>query len=160
MKTLNYIVAAAVCLVCATHAQAEEATALTVTTIDGAASHFALYLNPAISIADGKLTVRTDDKNTADFPLAALRDITYTYGFVGIEDTAVLAPDAYAIDGDALAIAPADERRDVSLAAVNGIILASFSVPAGQGANIPLAGYERGVYILTINQKSAKIVLQ
>lgn len=141
MKILNYLAVAAVCLSSATHVHAEEATALTVTTINGTARHFALYLNPAISFAEGKLTVRTDDKNTAEFELSALRDITYTSGFVGIEDAAGV-------------------RRDVSLAAVNGIVLASFAVPAGQGADISLSGYAPGAYILTVNKKSAKIVLQ
>ncbi len=160
MKILNYLAVAAVCLSSTTHVHAEEATALTVTTINGTARHFALYLNPAISFAEGKLTVRTDDKNTAEFELSALRDITYTSGFVGIEDAAVLAPDSYSVADDVLTIAAAGVRRDVSLAAVNGIVLASFAVPAGQGADISLSGYAPGAYILTVNKKSAKIVLQ
>lgn len=133
-----------------------EASALTVKTIDGAQSHFALSRNPKVTMTDGHLNIKTTE-GTVSFPLQSVESFTYDNS-VSIVNS-VISHDSFEIKGNILHISATNVPQDISISAANGIVMDSFRIEAGRSTDISLSAYQSGIYILTINGNGAKIAV-
>lgn len=144
-------------LICCVLQLLADGMSMTVKTVDGTTTYFALTGNPKVYLTDGNLNVRTGD-GTTTFPLQSLASITYNQS---VNVNSILQnSESYEVDGDLVRFPAADIQRTITIVSLNGIVMDSCVLAAGKSSELSLSDYQPGVYIITINGLSSKITIQ
>lgn len=129
---------------------ADTGLSLFVTFTDNSVVEFALADEPALSVADDKLTVATN-QTTLTYPLQQVVKLTYATT-TAIEATTV---EGLSIGQDRIVVDGTGHR--VTVFALDGSKTSVGATTDGGRTIVPLGGLSKGIYIVSIDGKSIKI---
>lgn len=146
----------ALSLIGATFSSYAEANYMTVEKTDGTLISFKLADNPVITYEGGNLEINKDEKTTYSF------DDIKNYHFTSNDESAVSTFSANVlkivkIDDETIEVQNTVANSDVTLTAVNGIVVLKLKANADGNATVKMPK-NAGVYVLSANNKSFKII--
>ena len=136
-----------------THAQ--EYSKVVVTLTDGTIRTISLSEKPIVTIANGKLVIKTD-MTTTEFDRANVSRFNFISDVVGIKEIESDAQDVYN-DGDSLCFSNFPENSLIEIYATDGTLLKRET--ASGTYKITLSDFSAGVYIVSVNGVSTKIAV-
>ncbi|MCM1504213.1 MAG: T9SS type A sorting domain-containing protein [Muribaculum sp.] len=132
----------------------ETPTALIISMTDGNRQTVELSECPVVKIEGENLVVKGSGTEI-NLELNKVKDFTYGSAS-GI--TVPGSSDTFVRQGDNLIVSSDGQPLDVVLTSVNGIILKAQTVASGESLTLSLTDLVTGVYIVTVNGVSSKIV--
>lgn len=136
-----------------THAQ--EYSKVVVTLTDGTIRTISLSEKPIVTIANGKLVIKTE-MTTTEFDRANVSRFNFISDVDGIEEIESDVQDVYK-DGDNLCFSNLPENSLIEIYATDGTLLKRET--ASGTYKITLSDFSAGVYIVSVNGVSTKIAV-
>ena len=134
---------------------AQEYNNVVVTLTDGTSRTISLSEKPIVTIANGKLVIKTD-MSTTEFDRANVARFNFVSDLVGIDE--ISSDDNEVIkDGDNLYFSNLPENSLIKIYTADGSIVKSMT--ASGAYKISLAEFSAGVYIVSVNGVSTKIAV-
>lgn len=133
-----------------------EVTTLTVTLTNGEQTHYALWEVPSVKIIGDKLQIRWNKTNIA-LPIEEVKSFTFNSLLAINEISHVSDFERY---NDTLIFCSSDSKRILTITAANGMTVVSTTIEPNNSATISLSNLTPGVYLLSINGVTSKIVKQ
>ena len=128
---------------------------LTITTLDGIKQEVDLTNKPIITMNENELIVklsnselRYDIQKVADFRYTEITDVK----------TVVVKSSPMQQNGDQLRFVADGTSLNVRITNVAGVLINSFDVAAGTNENISLSNLATGIYLVTVNGETYKII--
>ncbi len=139
----------------ATSIRADEApTALIISMTDGSRQSIELSEKPMVTIADEMLNVK-GASTELNLELNKVKDFTYgTTTGIAVAQTS----ESFVRKGENLIFSAESGSIEVVLTSVSGIVMRSVTVADGESLTLSLTDLVPGVYIVTVNGVSSKIV--
>ena len=136
-----------------THAQ--EYSKVVVTLTDGTSRTISLSEKPIVTIANGKLVIKTD-MSTTEFDRANVARFNFDAEVDGVDEI-LLDDDGVTKDGDNLYLSNLPENSLIKIYTADGSLVKSMT--ASSAYTISLAELSAGVYIVSVNGVSTKIAV-
>lgn len=134
---------------------AQEYNNVVVTLTDGTSRTISLSEKPIVTIANGKLVIKTD-MSTTEFDRANVARFNFVSDLVGIDE--ISSDDNEVIkDGDNLYFSNLPEDSLIKIYTADGSLVKSTT--ASGAYKISLADFSAGVYIVSVNGVSTKIAV-
>ena len=134
---------------------AQEYNNVVVTLTDGTSRTISLSEKPIVTIANGKLVIKTD-MSTTEFDRANVARFNFVSDLVGIDE--ISSDDNEVIkDGDNLYFSNLPEDSLIKIYTADGSLVKSMT--ASGAYKISLAEFSAGVYIVSVNGVSTKIAI-
>jgi hypothetical protein len=134
---------------------AQEYNNVVVTLTDGTRRTISLSEKPIVTIANGKLVIKTD-MSTTEFDRANVARFNFVSDLVGIDE--ISSDDNEVIkDGDNLYFSNLPENSLIKIYTADGSLVKSMT--ASGAYKISLAEFSAGVYIVSVNGVSTKIAV-
>lgn len=134
---------------------AQEYNNVVVTLTDGTSRTISLSEKPIVTIANGKLVIKTD-MSTTEFDRANVARFNFVSDLVGIDE--ISSDDNEVIkDGDNLYFSNLPENSLIKIYTADGSLVKSMT--ASGAYTISLAEFSAGVYIVSVNGVSTKIAV-
>ena len=134
---------------------AQEYNNVVVTLTDGTSRTISLSEKPIVTIANGKLVIKTD-MSTTEFDRANVARFNFVSDLVGIDE--ISSDDNEVIkDGDNLYFSNLPENSLIKIYTDEGSLVKSMT--ASGAYKISLAEFSAGVYIVSVNGVSTKIAI-
>ena len=134
---------------------AQEYNNVVVTLTDGTSRTISLSEKPIVTIANGKLVIKTD-MSTTEFDRANVARFNFVSDLVGIDE--ISSDDNEVIkDGDNLYFSNLPENSLIKIYTADGSLVKSMT--ASGAYKIFLAEFSAGVYIVSVNGVSTKIAI-
>ena len=134
---------------------AQEYNNVVVTLTDGSSRTISLSEKPIVTIANGKLVIKTD-MSTTEFDRANVARFNFVSDLVGIDE--ISSDDNEVIkDGDNLYFSNLPENSLIKIYTADGSLVKSMT--ASGAYKISLAEFSAGVYIVSVNGVSTKIAV-
>lgn len=134
---------------------AQEYNNVVVTLTDGTSRTISLSEKPIVTIANGKLVIKTD-MSTTEFDRANVARFNFVSDLVGIDE--ISSDDNEVIkDGDNLYFSNLPEDSLIKIYTADGSLVKSTT--ASGAYKISLADFSAGVYIVSVNGVSTKIAI-
>lgn len=134
---------------------AQEYNNVVVTLTDGTSRTISLSEKPIVTIANGKLVIKTD-MSTTEFDRANVARFNFVSDLVGIDE--ISSDDNEVIkDGDNLYFSNLPEDSLIKIYTADGSLVKSTT--ASGAYKISLAEFSAGVYIVSVNGVSTKIAV-
>jgi hypothetical protein len=134
---------------------AQEYNNVVVTLTDGTSRTISLSEKPIVTIANGKLVIKTD-MSTTEFDRANVARFNFVSDLVGIDE--ISSDDNEVIkDGDNLYFSNLPENSLIKIYTADGSLVKSMT--ASGAYKISLAEFSAGVYIVSVNGVSTKIAI-
>jgi hypothetical protein len=134
---------------------AQEYNNVVVTLTDGTSRTISLSEKPIVTIANGKLVIKTD-MSTTEFDRANVARFNFVSELVGIDE--ISSDDNEVIkDGDNLYFSNLPENSLIKIYTADGSLVKSMT--ASSAYIISLAEFSAGVYIVSVNGVSTKIAI-
>ena len=134
---------------------AQEYNNVVVTLTDGTSRTISLSEKPIVTIANGKLVIKTD-MSTTEFDRANVARFNFVSDLVGIDE--ISSDDNEVIkDGDNLYFSNLPENSLIKIYTADGSLVKSTT--ASGAYKISLAEFSAGVYIVSVNGVSTKIAI-
>ena len=134
---------------------AQEYNNVVVTLTDGTSRTISLSEKPIVTIANGKLVIKTD-MSTTEFDRANVARFNFVSDLVGIDE--ISSDDNEVIkDGDNLYFSNLPENSLIKIYTADGSLVKSMT--ASSAYIISLAEFSAGVYIVSVNGVSTKIAV-
>lgn len=134
---------------------AQEYNNVVVTLTDGTSRTISLSEKPIVTIANGKLVIKTD-MSTTEFDRANVARFNFVSDLVGIDE--ISSDDNEVIkDGDNLYFSNLPENSLIKIYTADGSLVKSMT--ASGAYKISLAEFSAGVYIVSVNGVSTKIAV-
>lgn len=134
---------------------AQEYNNVVVTLTDGTSRTISLSEKPIVTIANGKLVIKTD-MSTTEFDRANVARFNFVSDLVGIDE--ISSNDNEVIkDGDNLYFSNLPEDSLIKIYTADGSLVKSTT--ASGAYKISLAEFSAGVYIVSVNGVSTKIAV-
>ena len=134
---------------------AQEYNNVVVTLTDGTSRTISLSEKPIVTIANGKLVIKTD-MSTTEFDRANVARFNFVSDLVGIDE--ISSDDNEVIkDGDNLYFSNLPENSLIKIYTADGSLVKSMTVSGAY--KISLADFSAGVYIVSVNGVSTKIAV-
>ena len=134
---------------------AQEYSYVVVTLTDGTSTTISLSEKPIVTIANGKLVIKTDMAAT-EFDRANVSRFNFIFDVSGIDGIESEANDVYH-DGDHLCFSNLPENSLIEIYATDGTLLKRET--ASGAYKISLSEISAGVYIVSVNGVSTKIAV-
>lgn len=134
---------------------AQEYSKVVVTLTDGTIRTISLSEKPIVTIANGKLVIKTE-MSTTEFDRANVSRFNFISDVDGIEEIESDVQDVYN-DGDNLCFSNLPENSLIEIYATDGTLLKRET--ASSAYKISLAEFSAGVYIVSVNGVSTKIAV-
>ena len=135
--------------------QAQEYSKVVVTLTDGTIRTISLSEKPIVTIANGKLVIKTE-MTTTEFDRANVSRFNFISDVDGIEEIESDVQDVYN-DGDNLCFSNLPENSLIEIYATDGTLLKRET--ASGAYKISLSEISAGVYIVSVNGVSTKIAV-
>lgn len=137
---------------------AQEAMALTVTTTDGQKQYFVLSDMPVARIVDDNLIIESMESECS-YPLDVVGKWTYTrVAHTDIEAVGNIDMHGVKIDDDLLLFGECDVKRDVTVTNSAGQIVRHETIAPHATARLSLSALAPGVYMVTVNNVTIKVI--
>ena len=134
---------------------AQEYNNVVVTLTDGTSRTISLSEKPIVTIANGKLVIKTD-MSTTEFDRANVARFNFVSDLVGIDE--ISSDDNEVIkDGDNLYFSNLPENSLIKIYTADGSLVKRMT--ASGAYKISLAEFSAGVYIVSVNGVSTKIAI-
>ena len=134
---------------------AQEYNNVVVTLTDGTSRTISLSEKPIVTIANGKLVIKTD-MSTTEFDRANVARFNFVSDLVGIDE--ISSDDNEVIkDGDNLYFSNLPENSLIKIYTADGSLVKNMTVSGAY--KISLADFSAGVYIVSVNGVSTKIAV-
>ena len=134
---------------------AQEYNNVVVTLTDGTSRTISLSEKPIVTIANGKLVIKTD-MSTTEFDRANVARFNFVSDLVGIDE--ISSDDNEVIkDGDNLYFSNLPEDSLIKIYTADGSLVKNMTVSGAY--KISLADFSAGVYIVSVNGVSTKIAI-
>lgn len=134
---------------------AQEYNNVVVTLTDGTSRTISLSEKPIVTIANGKLVIKTD-MSTTEFDRANVARFNFVSDLVGIDE--ISSDDNEVIkDGDNLYFSNLPEDSLIKIYTADGSLVKNMTVSGAY--KISLADFSAGVYIVSVNGVSTKIAV-
>lgn len=134
---------------------AQEYNNVVVTLTDGTSRTISLSEKPIVTIANGKLVIKTD-MSTTEFDRANVARFNFVSDLVGIDE--ISSEDNEVIkDGDNLYFSNLPEDSLIKIYTADGSLVKN--ITASGAYKISLADFSAGVYIVSVNGVSTKIAV-
>ncbi len=134
---------------------AQEYNNVVVTLTDGTSRTISLSEKPIVTIANGKLVIKTD-MSTTEFDRANVARFNFVSDLVGIDE--ISSDDNEVIkDGDNLYFSNLPENSLIKIYTADGSLVKSMT--ASGAYKISHAEFSAGVYIVSVNGVSTKIAI-
>lgn len=139
-----------------TAAIAEAKDALVLITNDGHKTTYALSDEPTISFSENNLVIKSG-RYELSFPLSSVKDISYqTVG--SLEQIDMTHEPPFVVDDNILHFSGLGENTTVTIHSVDGRLIAKPKISSSGPYKIDLKEFIPGVYIVTVNNTSYKII--
>lgn len=128
---------------------------LVLTMRDGTTQRVSMADNPRTTVENGVLKVRTAEAEMA-FPLDNVGTFTFEQQLAGIEAIDKDDEDTYGYENGLLTVRTRS-GKPVSVYSVDGREVTRVKTDTGGECRVDMSGYQQGVYIVSIGNKSFKI---
>lgn len=128
---------------------------LTVTTLDGNKQAIDLTAKPVITMNESELVIKLTD---SELRFNTQQVVDFRYSDITGADVATIAPQAMQQRGDQLRFTADNASLKVRIANITGIVLDSFEVPAGSNESVSIGNFASGIYLVTVNGVTYKII--
>lgn len=153
---LKLLVMTFICTIPAQMNAEDPPTMLIISMTNGIRQTVMLSDRPLVSFNNSQLLVKKGQTEIS-LELDKIRDFTYSSTNAL---TSVGISDSFIREGDNLIFSGNGQKLDITLTSVAGIILKTATIASGETSNLSLSDLESGVYILTVNGISSKILKQ
>lgn len=134
----------------------DEATTLTVTMTNGEQTHYALWEVPTVKIIGDKLQIRWNNTNV-EHPIENVKTFTFN-STLNIDEISQNAD--FERHNDYLIFHSSDSKRTLTITAANGLTIVSKTIEPNRSEIVSLGNLTPGVYLLSINGVTSKIIKQ
>ncbi len=129
---------------------------MTVTLTNGEQTHYALWEVPTVKIVDGKLQIRWN-KTNVEHPIEQIKTFTFN-SLLAIDE--ITEGGGFERHDDTLVFSSSDSKRTLTITAPNGLTIISQTINPGHTETVSLSNLTPGIYLLSVNGVTSKIVKQ
>lgn len=131
-----------------------DATTLTVTMTNGEQTHYALWEIPTVKIIGDKLRIRWNNTNV-EYSIEQVKTFTFN-STLNINELSQNSD--FERSNDYLVFHSSDSKRVLTITAANGLTVISRTIEPNKSETISLSNLTPGVYLLSINDVTSKII--
>lgn len=130
---------------------------LVIKTVDGEFNTIELTSKPKITIKNGFLYVNSLESEIS-LQLENIDKYYFTNTDLSITVPKIETETPFELNGNQIIFPICDDSRKVSFYSFSGVMLKSFTIEAGRGGYLDISSLVPGIYLVSVNDVTAKIV--